>query len=130
MYLNTDSYYTAGHAEIYAQGNDVRPQFREAIFDELRTYQAKQGIEVHTPLRRKWGNSVSFIYYAPNPPLKEMGLRGESSYQTHQGPARPKGIERYLPTQSSIAKLKVYAMYGIIAGIIIGFTIIAIKIYL
>ena len=45
----TKSYHTAGHAEIHAQGDFVRPQAHEAIFAELRTYQVKHGLMPFSP---------------------------------------------------------------------------------
>lgn len=40
--------HTAGHAEIYAHGNDAKPKFFSgAIVNELRTYQLKTKYEVY-----------------------------------------------------------------------------------
>ncbi len=47
------SYYTAGHAEIYAQGDFVRPQIHEAIFAELRKYQVKHVLMSFSPEWKK-----------------------------------------------------------------------------
>jgi hypothetical protein len=47
----TKSYHTAGHAEIYAQGDFVRPQVHEAIIAELKAYQVKHGMMPFSPER-------------------------------------------------------------------------------
>jgi hypothetical protein len=69
MFL-TKSHHTAGHAEIYAQGDFVRPQFREAIFAELRTYQATTGLMSYAPAE-KMGHSA-FLRFAFVPQLKRV----------------------------------------------------------
>ena len=47
----TKSYYTAGHAEIHAQGDmtSAVQQKSKSRFAELRTYQAKTGYDVIHP---------------------------------------------------------------------------------
>ena len=78
----TKSYHTAGHAEIHAQGDFVRPQVHEAIFAELRTYQVKHGV---MPLSPEWKKGIFpdedtsddsglFMWLALIPPLKDMGF--------------------------------------------------------
>ena len=70
----TKLYYTAGHAEIHAQGNDVRPQISsEAIAHELRTYRTKQRYEVKESLMGKWDSSI-YPRFAFIPPLKSVGF--------------------------------------------------------
>ena len=70
----TKLHYTAGHAEIHAQENDVRPQISsEAIVHELRTYQLKTKYEVHESLMEKWDSSI-YLRFAFIPPLKRVGF--------------------------------------------------------
>jgi hypothetical protein len=68
----TKSYYTAGHIEIYAQGNNVRPQISsEAVVHELRTYQLKTKYEVHESLMEKWDSSV-YLRFAFIPCINDV----------------------------------------------------------
>ncbi len=68
------SYHTAGHAEIYAQGDFIRPQISsEAIFVELRTYQLKTKYEVHESLMEKWDSSIH-LQFAFIPPINSVGF--------------------------------------------------------
>ena len=70
----TKLHYTAGHAEIHAQGNDVRPYISsETIVYELRTYQLKTKYEVNEFLIEKW-NSFIYLRFAFIPPLKSVGF--------------------------------------------------------
>ena len=73
------SYHTEGHAEIHAQGENVRPQVHEAIVAELRTYQVKHGLMSFSPEWKKGifpdGDSsddsgLLLLRFAFIPPLK------------------------------------------------------------
>ena len=75
------SYHTAGHAEIYAQGDFIRPQISsEAIFVELRTYQVKHGVMPFSPEWKKGifpdedssDDSGLFMQFVFIPPLKHV----------------------------------------------------------
>ena len=52
--FTTKSYYTAGHAEIYAQGDmtSAMQQASKSQIEELRTYQATTGYDVIIPSKK------------------------------------------------------------------------------
>ena len=65
-----DYYYTEGHSEIQAFGDDVRPQIHEAVADELRTVQSITQRMSIAPMGK--GHSISA--WAHIPPLKRVGF--------------------------------------------------------
>ena len=59
------SNHTAGHAEIYAHEDFVRPQVHVAVFDELRTYRLKHGLDVKKSRMEK--GTCFFFRFHPTP---------------------------------------------------------------
>ena len=65
-----DYYYTEGHSEIQAFGDDVRPQIHEAFADELRTVQSVPQRMSIAPMEKGHSISAAGLY----PTSKECGF--------------------------------------------------------